>query len=183
MNMNFEQARENMVDCQVRPCDVTDHDLITAMLTVPREEFVDEETRELAYLDRNIHIGETNGSGRFMMPAAPLSKLLQISDPQPDNIVLVVGAGNGYTCALFSILASSIVGIEEDEKLAELASENLSRLGYDNAAVLSGNLTQGWEREAPYDVIFIEGSVEEVPEMLVDQLAEDGRLVTVVGFR
>ncbi|MGI9351083.1 MAG: protein-L-isoaspartate O-methyltransferase family protein [Rhizobiaceae bacterium] len=179
--MNFEQARENMVDCQVRPCDVTDHELIAALLAVPREEFVDEKNRELAYLDRNIRISEKGGQSRFMMSASPLSKLLQLCDPQSDNVVLVVGAGIGYSCALFSILASSIVGIEEDERLAGLASENLSRLGYDNAAVLSAKLTDGWEREAPYDIIFMEGAVEEVPEMLVDQLAEGGRLVAVVG--
>lgn len=180
--MNFEQAREKMVDCQVRPCDVTDHALLTALLTVPREEFVSDETRELAYLDRDVQIASgDDGDNRYMMAAAPLSMLIQLADPQPGNVVLVVGAGNGYACALFSMMALSVVGIEENEHLAEQASGDLARLGFDNVAVLQGDMSSGWEREAPYDVIFIEGSVDEVPASLLDQLSDDGRLVAVVG--
>ncbi|MEM9329753.1 MAG: protein-L-isoaspartate O-methyltransferase [Pseudomonadota bacterium] len=179
--MNFAEAREKMVDCQVRPCDVTDHQLLAAMLTVPREAFLDVSLQEIAYLDRDIQISKKGVPARYLMAATPLSKLIQLADPQPDNVVLVIGAGCGYGCAIFSSLALSVVGIEEDETLASAASENLSRLGYDNVVVLTTPLSEGLEREGPYDVIFLEGSVEEIPKKLVDQLAEGGRLVTIIG--
>ncbi len=178
--MNYEQAREKMVDCQIRPCDVTDHPLLEAFLSVPREEFVEEEIRELAYLDRDIAL-EGGNSERHMMSAAPLSRLLQLLAPQSDNIALVVGTGNGYASAVLSLMVSSVVGIEADDALAEYASENLSRLGFDNVAILAGDPQEGCEREAPFDVVLIEGAVEEVPGALLDQLSETGRLVAVVG--
>ena len=179
--MNFELAREKMVDCQVRPSDVTDHRLLDALLSVPREEFVDEGDRELAYLDRDVQIGSDGSADRFMMSVAPLSKLLQLLAPENDNVALVVGTGNGYASAVLSLLVSSVVGIEEDEKLVGLSGDNLSRLGFDNVAVLAGALAKGCEREAPFDVILIEGAVEQVPDALLEQLSEHGRLVAVVG--
>ncbi|MEM7067482.1 MAG: protein-L-isoaspartate O-methyltransferase [Pseudomonadota bacterium] len=181
--MNFVTAREKMVDCQVRPSDVTHHELLAAMLTVPREEFVEDEARELAYLDRDLEItGQGSGDNqRFMISAAPLSKLMQLAAPTADNVALVVGTGNGYACAVLSLLVSSVVGIEEDQGLREIATDNLSRLGYDNVAVLAGELSEGCEREAPYDVIFVEGAVNEISQHWLDQLDENGRLVAVVG--
>ncbi|MEM9277919.1 MAG: protein-L-isoaspartate O-methyltransferase [Pseudomonadota bacterium] len=179
--MNFELAREKMVDCQIRPNNVTRHEILAAMLSVPREEFVGDEMRELAYLDRDIEIQNTGGKARYMMAATPLSKLIQLADPQSENVALVVGSGNGYSCALLSMLVMSVVALEEDNTLAEQSGERLSSLGYDNVVVLSGALNEGWEREAPYDIILVEGSVEEISERLLDQLAEDGRLVAVVG--
>ena len=171
-----------MVDCQVRPNDVTDHRLLEAMLSVPREEFVDETDRELAYLDRDVAIsGANDGAARYMMSSGPLSKLLQLLAPKDDDVALVVGTGNGYATAVLSMLVSSVVGIDEDEKLVKASSDNLSRLGYDNVAVLSGALAEGCEREAPYDAILVEGAVETVPQALQDQLSENGRLVAVIG--
>lgn len=169
-----------MVDCQVRPCDVTDHDLLSALLSVPREEFVSDTLAELAYLDRNVEISD-EADGRYLLAAGPLAKLLQLSAPQKNDVVLVVGAGSGYSCAVFSLLASSVVGVEENADLASQADEILPRLGYDNVAVLNSNPAEGWARAAPFDVIFVEGAVDFVPEALLDQLADNGRLVAVVG--
>ena len=172
-----------MVDCQVRTNDVTDHQLLSALLSVPREEFVDEELRELAYIDRDIKLKDQadDASGRYMISAAPLSKLLQLAAPEPENVALVVGTGTGYACAVLSLLVSSVVGIEEDQALLEMATGNLSRLGFDNAVVLSGEFSAGYEREAPYDVIFVEGAVTQVPDSWLQQLSENGRLVAAIG--
>ncbi len=178
MHMNFEQARTKMVDNQIRPCDVTDLDLIGAFQSVPREEFVDEGQRELAYLDRDYQIAN---SRRFMLKPAMLAKLAQLAKVGSDDVVLVIGAGAGYTSALFSVLASSVVSVEEDEGLVALADENLTRLDFSNVAVLQGSFAEGCVREAPFDVIFVDASVEQVSDEWLDQLAEGGRLVAVLG--
>lgn len=182
--MNFETARTKMVDNQIRPCDVTSHSVLNAFLSLPREEFLPEDERALAYLDRDHALSQASAGnpGRWMLNPAMLAKLVQLCAADDGDVVLVVGAGYGYTPALFSQLASSVVAIEEDAALEEIAGENLSRLGYDNVAVLHGSFAEGWEREAPYDVIFVEGSVEFVPRQWIEQLAEGGRLVVVEGL-
>lgn len=181
--MNFEQAREKMVNNQVRPCDVTDHELLQAMLSVPREEFFPSDIRDLAYLDRDVSVGVAvaGKDDRYMLNPAMLAKLIQLCDVGSDDVVLLIGAGTGYTASLFSMLASSVVAVEEDADIAACATENLQRLGYDNVAVLDGNHAEGFAREAPYNVVFVEGSVEKVPQAWLDQLAEDGRLIVPVG--
>lgn len=178
MQMNYEQARLKMVDNQIRPCDVTDHELLSAFLSIPREEFVAEDQRELAYLDRDHGLGV---SGRFMLNPAMLAKLIQLTEVSSDDVVLLIGAGAGYTPALFSTLASSVVTVEENPELAKQADENLTRLGYANVAVLNSSFEEGFAREAPYDVIFMETSIEAVPEEWLEQLGEGGRLICVLG--
>jgi protein-L-isoaspartate(D-aspartate) O-methyltransferase len=175
--MDFEKARMKMVDCQVRTNDVTEHRLLAALMEVPREAFVSKQLEELAYIDEDLALG----GGRYLMEPAPMARLLQLADIAENDIALVVGAGAGYSTAVVSLLASSVVAVEEDEALAASASERLSELGYDNVAVVRGNHAQGYPKEAPFDVIFINGAVEFVPDALVQQLAEGGRLVAVEG--
>ena len=181
--MNYLQAREKMVDNQVRPCDVTSHALIEAMLSVPREEFFPESDRALAYLDRDYPLSSLveGRDDRFMLNPAMLAKMIQLCDVREDDVVLLIGAGSGYSAGLFSLLASSVVAVEEDGELAAYASSHLESLGYDNVAVLDGKFADGCKREAPYNVVFIEGSVDEVPQAWIDQLAEGGRLVVCKG--
>jgi len=182
MNADFSERRVKMVDGQVRTTDVTNAPLLDAMLAVPREAFVAAGQRDLAYIDEDIRISDGAGSGaRYLMEPSPLAKLLQLADIGAGDSVLDVGCGTGYSAALLSRLARSVVALESDSALAEAAGSALSTLGCDNVAVAVGPLPQGHAAKAPYDVIFIGGSVEEVPASLLDQLAEGGRLVAVEG--
>ncbi|MBZ9659676.1 protein-L-isoaspartate O-methyltransferase [Mesorhizobium sp. ESP-6-4] len=183
MNADFSERRVKMVDGQIRTTDVTSAPLIEAMLTVPREAFVGAGQQDLAYIDEDIRISDgANGSGaRYLMEPSPLAKLLQLAEIDASDSVLDVGCGTGYSAALLSRLARSVVALESDAALAEAAKSTLSSLGCQNVTVVTGPLPQGQAAKGPYNVIFIGGSVEEVPQALLDQLAEDGRLVAVEG--
>ena len=183
MNADFSERRVKMVDGQVRTTDVTSAPLIEAMLTVPREAFVGAGQQDLAYIDEDIRISNgANGSGaRYLMEPSPLAKLLQLAEIDAGDSVLDVGCGTGYSAALLSRLARSVVALESDPALAEAAKSTLSSLGCENVTVVTGPLPQGQAAKGPYNVIFIGGSVEEVPPALLDQLAEEGRLVAVEG--
>lgn len=176
--MDFEAARTKMVENQIRTTDVTSHSVLRAFYTVPREAFVPAKAKSLAYIDTDIEVAP----GRYLMEASPLAKLLQLAALTKDDVVLEVGTGSGYASAVLSLLASSVVSLEVDEALAARATETLSSLGYDNVAVVTGALEKGYAGEAPYDLIFVNGAVEEVPAALLEQLREGGRLVAVVGY-
>ena len=176
--MDYEKARIKMVDCQVRTCDVTEHEILSSMMTVPREEFVPKKLRDLAYIDEDLSLD----NGRFLMEPAPFAKLLQIAKIDDDDVALVIGAGCGYSSAVISLMASSVVAVEEDKQLADEASARLTALGYDNVAFVKGQHALGYAKEGPYDVIFIDGAVEYVPDALTNQLSEQGRLVSVEGI-
>jgi protein-L-isoaspartate(D-aspartate) O-methyltransferase len=176
--MDFEAARIKMVESQIRTTDVTAHSVLQAFLTVPRENFLPAKAKSLAYIDSDVEVG----SGRYMMQASPLAKLLQLGAITKSDVVLEVGAGTGYVSALLSILAASVISLESDEALAAQATENLSVLGRDNVAVVNGAMEAGYPTDAPYDLIFINGSVEEVPAALVEQLRDGGRILAVVGY-
>jgi len=183
MDIDFSEQRVKMVDGQIRTTDVTDAGVLEAMLTVPREAFVGTKWRSLAYIDDHIEIAaaEAGKPARYLMQPSPFAKLLQLAVVRPTDFVLDVGCGTGYSSAVLSRLASSVVALESDPALAETAAATLSNFGYDNVAVVQGALTEGYRAEAPYDVIFLEGSVDEVPQALLDQLKEGGRLVAVEG--
>ena len=179
--MNFEAARIKMVDNQIRTTDVTSHSVLTAFLSVPREEFVPAKMRELAYIDTDIElVGGT--APRYLMEPSPLAKLLQLAGISKSDKVLEIGAGTGYASAVLSLIAGSVVALESDESLAAAAAETLARLGYGNVTVARGDLTKGYVAEAPFDVIFINGAVETIPASLFEQLRDGGRLVAVEGF-
>ncbi|KJX88258.1 protein-L-isoaspartate O-methyltransferase [Agrobacterium tumefaciens] len=182
--MDFETARANMVDSQLRTTDVTSHSVLKAFLSVPREAFVPAGVRQIAYADEDLQICPAldGRPARYVMKASPLAKLLQLAAVSKDDVVLEVGGGSGYAAAILSQLAGSVVSLESDEALAAQATETLASLGYDNVAVVTGDLAKGYASEAPYDLIFINGSVEEVPAALTDQLRDGGRLVVVVGY-
>ena len=181
MTIDFEQARVKMVDNQIRTTDVTSHPVIGAFLSVSREDFVPADMRALAYIDDDILISGEGKPARYLMEPSPLAKLLQLAEVRKSDVVLEIGCGSGYVSALLSLLADSVVALESDEALAESAGEKLSKLGYDNVAVVTGPLADGYKPEAPYDVIFVSGSVEEMPHGLFDQLRDGGRLVVVEG--
>ncbi|WP_394891673.1 protein-L-isoaspartate O-methyltransferase [Mesorhizobium sp. AaZ16] len=183
MNTDYSEQRVKMVDGQIRTTDVTKLALLDAMLTVPREAFVSANRRSLAYIDEDLLIAAPDGDrgARYLMEPSPFAKLVQLADVKPSDFVLDVGCGTGYCSAVLSRLASSVIALESDPTLAEFATDALAELGYDNAVVVQGPLREGYASEAPYDVIFVGGSVEEVPQTFFDQLKEGGRLVVVVG--
>ena len=183
MHADFEQQRIKMVDSQVRTTDVTNVPLLDAMLDVPREAFVPSRLRSLAYIDEDLQIAEAAGQRgpRYLMEPSPFARLVQLAEVRPTDVVLDVGAGTGYSSAVLSRLASSVIALECDAALAETATSTLSQLGYDNVVVVQGELPAGFPSEAPYDVIFIGGCVEQLPEALLEQLKEGGRLVVVEG--
>ena len=147
---DFAEARTIMVDNQVRTSDVTSHALIAAMKEVPREAFAPDELKPLAYIDEDLSLAPFGPVNRFMMAPAQFARLCQLADIQPNDVVMVVGAGSGYECAVISLMCSSVVAVEEDEVLAQLSEERLSELGYGNVAVVTGNPAAGWPKEAPF---------------------------------
>ncbi len=176
--MDFEAARVKMVENQIRTTDVTSHSVLNAFFAVPRENFVPDKSKLLAYVDCDIEVAP----GRFLMEASPLAKLLQLGAITKDDKVLDVGCGTGYVSAVLSLLAGRVIALESNEELAAQAKTNLAALGYDNVTVVGGDLEKGHAADAPYDVIFLNGSIEQLPQGLLDQLGEDGRLITVIGY-
>ncbi|MER9581473.1 protein-L-isoaspartate O-methyltransferase [Mesorhizobium sp. M0276] len=181
MSADFSELRVKMVDGQVRTTDVTSAPLLEAMLIVPREAFVGAAQRDLAYIDEDIRIATGADGARYLMEPSPLAKLIQLAEIKSTDSALDVGCGTGYASAILSRLARSVVALESDSALAETARTTLSSLGCSNVTVVQGALPQGHAAQAPYDVIFVGGSVTEVPVPLLDQLAEGGRLVAVEG--
>ena len=164
-----------MVDTQVRPSDVTKFPIIEAMLTVPREDFVPDARREAAYSEAPLDLG----GGRAVLPPRTLAKMLDVLDIQPDEVVLDLACGLGYSSAVIARLADFVVALEEDTALAAEAEARLAETGADNVAVLTGTLTAGSAKHGPFDAIVIEGAVEQVPAALTDQLKDVGRIVAI----
>lgn len=175
--MDYAKARRHMVDSQILPNRVTDPRIIATMESLPRESFVPDERKGLAYVDEAIPVG----NGRHLMEPMIVARLLQTAEPNEDDVALVVGSATGYTAAVLAKMTSTVVVVESDAELAAQASSTLSELGIDNVAVMEGVLSEGYPKQAPYDLIIFDGSVAEVPESIQAQLAEGGRLVAVVG--
>jgi len=173
---DFTEARRKMVDGQIRPADVTDLGLIAALLDVRREAFVPPAMAALAYLDNEVALG---GDDRRLLKPMLLAKLIQAAEVGPNDRVLVVGAGTGYSAAILGRLAHEVVALEETAPLARRAMDGLREMR--NVTVVTGGLTAGWSAAGPYDVILVDGAVEEAPQNLLAQLAERGRLVCVLG--
>ncbi|MBM3486258.1 MAG: protein-L-isoaspartate O-methyltransferase [Alphaproteobacteria bacterium] len=173
---DYARARLNMVESQIRPNKVTDERLIDAFLALPREAFVDRTRHGIAYVDEDLPLG----NGRFLTAPMVLGRLIQTLAVRPSDVVLDVGCATGYSTAVLSRLAATVVGLESDAGLVEAANQTLSRLGADNAGVVRGPLVRSLPAQGPYDVILVQGSVPAVPAALLDQLAEGGRLAAVV---
>ena len=169
-------ARRNMVTGQIMTNRVTDERLIDAMADIPRERFVPHAKRGVAYVDEDVEIA----SGRYLMEPMVLARLLQEADITANDMVLDVGCGTGYASAVMARLAATVIALDVDEALAAEAESALSAVGTDNAIVVTGPLAEGYDQQAPYDVILVGGAVDHLPQALADQLAEAGRIVGVV---
>ncbi len=182
---DFAAARANMVESQVRPNDVTDPRILQAMLDIPRENFIRASLRPVAYMDEDVRLdtGGREAAPRYLMAPMVLAKLIQLAEIEPADLVLDIGCGTGYSCAVAARMAEAVVGLESDQGLAEDATRTLLELEVDNAVIVTGPLADGYAAEGPYDVILMQGSVPAVPETLLAQLKDEGRLVTVIGDR
>lgn len=173
---DFNAARANMVDSQLRTNKVTDQGVIAGFETIPRESFLPESLRSIAYVDEDLSIG----NGRYVMEPMVLARLIQAAAPTSEDIVLEVGAARGYGTAILAQIAATVVGLDSDEALVSTANETLNAMGIDNAVAVAGDMTEGYAKQAPYDVILFSGSVAKVPDSVVAQLADGGRLVAVI---
>jgi protein-L-isoaspartate(D-aspartate) O-methyltransferase len=164
-----------MVDGQIRTTDVTDLRVISAMLEVPRERFMQPASVSLAYLDLDVPVG----GGRRLLRPMVLAKLIQAAELEAGDCVLDVGCATGYGAALLGRIAGDVVALEQDTGLAKTAGDSL--LSQPNVSVVTGTLAEGWAQNAPYDVVVLEGATEIVPHALCQQLKNGGRLVCVLG--
>ena len=161
-----------MVDTQIRPSDVTKFPIIDAFLSVAREKFVPDGKREAAYIGENFQIGPS----RIILEPRTLAKLLDALDIQNDELVLDVGSGLGYSSAVISLIAQVVIAVEDDSSLASEAAEILSEIGMDNVVVQVAKLEDGAPEHGPYDVIILQGGVEEIPTSILKQLKNGGRI-------
>lgn len=172
---DFAQRRTMMVDTQVRPNDVTSYPVIDAMLNVPREQFVPETRREVAYVGENIDIFP----GRVLLEPRTLGKMMEVLDLQTGDLVLNIGCGYGYSAAVMACIAEAVVAVEEEASMATEAQARLAATDVFNVVVVTGALADGCEKQAPYDAMLIEGAIEVIPEGLAAQLRDGGRVVAL----
>lgn len=167
-------ARFNMIEAQIRTSNVTDARILAALDAVARERFVPTASRALAYADVPVPVAP----GRFLLDPRSFAKLVQLARVTAEDKILDVGCGTGYSAAVLARLGRAVVALEQDADLVRIASEALASVN--NITVAQGALIEGFKGEAPYDVIFVNGAIEQTPETLLSQLGEGGRLVTVM---
>jgi len=166
-----------MVDCQLRTNKVVDEALVARFEAVPRDLFVDPSVQSIAYVDEDVPIG----NGRYLVAPMVLARILQELAIGPSEVVLDVGCGTGYSSAILSGLADTVVALEENHELAARATDLLTGLAADNAIVVEAPLTEGYAPQGPYDIIVVVGgAVASVPPALTDQLTEGGRLAAII---
>lgn len=167
--------RRAMVDGHVRPADVTKYPIIAAMLDVPREDFVPGVLRDLAYVGEHLDIG----GGRVLLDPRVFAKMLDALDLQASDLVLDVGAAHGYSAAVIGRMVEAVVAIEEASDMVAEAEAQLALHQADNVAVIEAPLAQGAPQQGPYDAVVIEGGVEQVPQAILDQVKEGGRIAAI----
>jgi protein-L-isoaspartate(D-aspartate) O-methyltransferase len=180
---DFAARRVNMVESQVRPNEVTDTRLLQALRSLPRERFVPPKFRDVAYMDGSIEIFPSidGAPPRYMLAPMVLARLVQLAAIGPEDAVLDVGCGTGYSTAVLARLGRNVIGLEPEPELADAARHTLRELDIHNAKIVEGPLQAGYREGAPYDVILLNGSVPEIPDAFTQQLQEGGRLAAIVA--
>ena len=174
--MDYAAARQHMIDSQIKTNKGTDPSVIQALAAVPREAFVADAQKKLAYIDRPVAIG----AGRRMTEPMVLARLLQVAQLKLSDAVRVVGAGTGYSAAILARLVKKVVALESSPELAERAKAIIAGMGIGNINVVTGDLTAGRAGDGPYDFILVDGAAEVVHEALTGQLEDRGRLEVVI---
>ena len=172
---DYAARRTTMVDTQVRPCDVTKFPVIEAMLRVERELFVPRDKREAAYIGENVDLG----GSRVVLDPRTLGKMLDFLNIQNDELVLDIGVGLGYSSALISRMSEAVVAVEDDPDRISEAEETLGQVGADNVVLHNGALADGAAQHGPYDVIILQGAVEHMPDAILGQLKDGGRIACI----
>lgn len=172
---DYSAARTAMVDGQIRPADVTQYPVLEAMSHVPRELYVPSDKKTYAYADEQLVIEQ----GRTLLDPRSFAKMINNLRIKPNEMVLDIGAGYGYSSAILSRLAELVVAVEEDPSMADIAQSTLSEQSADNVVVHQSKLTAGAPEHGPYDVIILEGGVQTVPDELVSQIKEGGRIAAI----
>ncbi len=176
-NPDYEQARRNMVEYQIKARGIKDKRVIAAMLKVPRHLFVPEEMRDMAYRDEPLPIGY----GQTISQPYIVAYMTEALKLRPEDKVLEIGTGSGYQTAILAELVRDVYTIEIIPELSERAQVTLKNLGYTNIEFLIGDGSKGWPEKAPFDAILVSAAPAEVPPALVEQLQINGRLVIPVG--
>jgi len=176
-NSNQVAARQHMIDGHLLPNNVTDGNVIDAISKVNRENFVPDGSKGVAYIDKSIKVGDN----RYLMEPLALAKMLSSADISSDELTLDIATATGYSSAVLSQLVDAVVSIEEDESLANAATENLALENCDNVAVINACHKEGLAKQGPYDLIFINGMIDEVPVGLLEQLNKGGRILCALN--
>ncbi len=174
--MDITEARQNMVDCQLRTNKVTDAALLSAMGDLPREAFLPADLQAFAYSDGEINIGE----GRSMLAPMTSARMLQCLELKKGDVCLAIGRASGYTAAVMGRLARVVFALHDEQDLNLKTTSVCNQLGLDNVISVTGPLEKGWGKEAPYDAIFIDGAIEVLPDGILDQMADGGRLTAII---
>ena len=175
--MNFEQARFNMVEQQIRPWEVLDARVLELLETIQREDFVPVRYRKLAFADIDIPLA----CGQVMMRPKIEARLLQALDIQPDETVLEIGTGSGFVTACLAALAKHVVSVEIHEELHREAAGKLAEKGVRNVELFTGDALGGWQPEQAHDVVVVTGSVRDVPEAFLGWVNPGGRMFVIRG--
>ena len=171
----FYQARKAMLESQIRPNKVINELVLAAFLSVPRELFVQKSMRDIAYIDEDLPLS----NGRYLIEPMVLARLVQSLELKLSDNVMVIGVGTGYSAAIISKIVTSVIGIESRTHLIQKAENNLAQLDITNTVLFKERLQEGYGKEAPYNSILIDGGVGYVPDSILNQLADDGKLVSI----
>ena len=173
MTVSIELMNKNMIDRQLKPIGVNNELILDAFKSVPRELFVDKGSISIAYHEGNIEIKE----GRWLLSAGLIGRLINSVSISKEDVILEIGSCTGYATAILEKLSSLVVGVEKDAELRNNANDLLSKIGADSSVIIGGEHFHGNIKSAPYDKIFIFGSVQSIPNELFDQLADNGRII------
>ncbi len=174
---NVELARFNMVEQQIRPWDVLDYQILDLLQSTPRETFVPDSYKDVAYADVEIPIGD----GEMMLAPKHVARMMQAVNPHQLDTVLEVGTGTGYATALLAKACRHVYSVDINDELSAIAAKNLANQGIDNVTLETGCAANGWDKNGPYDVTIITGALPELPESFKQSMQRGGRLVAIVG--
>ena len=176
-NNNLEKKKKRMIENDLKGRNIKDEKILEAFLEVPREKFVPERFYGDSYADRPLPIGE----GQTISQPYIVAEMVRVANPSADDKALEVGSGSGYAAAILSRIVKKVYGIERFESLVKESKKRLKELDYDNVIIKKGDGSKGWEEKSPFDIIIVSAAASRVPDKLLEQLAENGRMIIPIG--